>query len=185
VRLRARGAACHPRKSPAQAQTMAPILMRDCLRRRASVGRSQRYGLQGIVSKRRSSVYRSGRSDNWRNTKCTLTARFGAEPTRGPVWSLRLARIRAGWRTLSGGEQQSAGTSPRWASRSPSSSRSSTSSSDQQARHQRLHGGQNANGALDRRLRLCSADGRGRCSARSLRDNEMVQQAYLGEMKVQ
>jgi bifunctional non-homologous end joining protein LigD len=53
-------------------------------------------GLEGIVSKRRDSRYRSGRALSWIKTKCTLTEHFaviGAEPTRGPVSSLKLARL--------------------------------------------------------------------------------------------
>ncbi len=53
-------------------------------------------GLEGIVSKRRDSRYRSGRALSWIKTKCMLTEHFaviGTEPTRGPVRSLRLARL--------------------------------------------------------------------------------------------
>ncbi|SEE04024.1 bifunctional non-homologous end joining protein LigD [Rhizobiales bacterium GAS191] len=53
-------------------------------------------GLEGIVSKRRSSLYRSGKVDSWRKTKCTTTEQFaviGAEPRWGAVQSLRLARL--------------------------------------------------------------------------------------------
>jgi bifunctional non-homologous end joining protein LigD len=58
-------------------------------------------GLEGIVSKRRSSPYRSGRrADGWRKTKCTMREHFaviGADPpARVPVRSLRLARLEAG-----------------------------------------------------------------------------------------
>jgi bifunctional non-homologous end joining protein LigD len=53
-------------------------------------------GLEGIVSKRRSSPYRSGKFDSWRKAKCTTTEHFaviGAAPARGEVRSLRLARL--------------------------------------------------------------------------------------------
>jgi bifunctional non-homologous end joining protein LigD len=56
-------------------------------------------GLEGIVSKRRGSPYRSGRNPNWRKTKCTLLDFFaiiGAEPTRGSVRSLKVAHLRNG-----------------------------------------------------------------------------------------
>jgi bifunctional non-homologous end joining protein LigD len=62
----------------------------------AALEAAHRMGLEGIVSKRRDSRYRSGRALSWIKTKCMLTEHFaviGAEPTRGPVRSLRLARL--------------------------------------------------------------------------------------------
>ena len=56
-------------------------------------------GLEGIVSKRRGSVYRSGRTPNWRKTKCTIMDVFaviGAKPARGSVRSLKIARLESG-----------------------------------------------------------------------------------------
>jgi bifunctional non-homologous end joining protein LigD len=57
---------------------------------------ARRMGLEGIVSKRRASRYRSGRALSWIKVKCVATEHFaviGAEPTRGPVRSLKLARL--------------------------------------------------------------------------------------------
>jgi bifunctional non-homologous end joining protein LigD len=56
-------------------------------------------GLEGIVSKRRGSIYRSGRNADWRKTKCTETEFFaviGAKPSRGSVRSLNVARLKDG-----------------------------------------------------------------------------------------
>jgi bifunctional non-homologous end joining protein LigD len=56
----------------------------------------RRMGLEGIVSKRRDSRYRSGRALSWIKVKCVVTEHFaviGTEPTRGPVRSLKLARL--------------------------------------------------------------------------------------------
>jgi bifunctional non-homologous end joining protein LigD len=56
-------------------------------------------GLEGIVSERRGSVYRSGRNPNWRKTKCTTMDVFavtGAKPAHGSVRSLKLARLVSG-----------------------------------------------------------------------------------------
>jgi bifunctional non-homologous end joining protein LigD len=80
----------------AQALSLPPVL-RGNRRRRAQVLRAARdKGLEGIVSKRRSSAYRSGRVDSWRKTKCTMTDHFaviGVDPPRGPVRSIKLARL--------------------------------------------------------------------------------------------
>ena len=49
------------------------------------------------MSKRRSSPYRSGKTDAWRKVKCTTTEHFaviGADPLRGPVRSLKLATLK-------------------------------------------------------------------------------------------
>ncbi|SDR63531.1 bifunctional non-homologous end joining protein LigD [Rhizobiales bacterium GAS113] len=57
-------------------------------------------GLEGIVSKRRGSPYRSGKTDAWHKSRCTQVENFaviGADPpARAPVRSLRLARLVAG-----------------------------------------------------------------------------------------
>ncbi|SEC81041.1 bifunctional non-homologous end joining protein LigD [Rhizobiales bacterium GAS191] len=57
-------------------------------------------GLEGIVSKRRGSPYRSGKADSWRKTKCTTTEHFAvigaAPPAKAALRSLRLARLEAG-----------------------------------------------------------------------------------------
>jgi bifunctional non-homologous end joining protein LigD len=53
-------------------------------------------GLEGIVSKRRGSLYRSGKSTSWLKTVCTKLEHFAvtdAAPRRGPVRSLKLARL--------------------------------------------------------------------------------------------
>ena len=53
-------------------------------------------GLEGIVSKRRGSPYRSGKSTSWRKTVCTKRDHFAvtdAAPRSGPVRSLKLARL--------------------------------------------------------------------------------------------
>jgi ATP-dependent DNA ligase len=62
-------------------------------------------GLEGIVSKRRGSVYRSGRNPNWRKTKCTIMDAFaviGGKPARGSVRSLKIARLVSGGLTPCG-----------------------------------------------------------------------------------
>ena len=56
-------------------------------------------GLEGIVSKRRGSPYRSGKSTSWQKTVCTTVEHFAvidAAPRRGPVRSLKLARLAEG-----------------------------------------------------------------------------------------
>jgi bifunctional non-homologous end joining protein LigD len=57
---------------------------------------ARKMGLEGIVSKRRGSAYRSGRDPNWRKTKCTVLDFFaiiGARPARGSARSLKVARL--------------------------------------------------------------------------------------------
>ena len=53
-------------------------------------------GLEGIVSKRRSSSYSSGKSDAWRKAKCTTTAHFALLGYEREGRSLRLARLDQG-----------------------------------------------------------------------------------------
>jgi bifunctional non-homologous end joining protein LigD len=62
-------------------------------------------GLEGIISKRRGSPYRSGKNLTWRKTVCTKVEHFavtGALPKRGPVRSLKLARLVEGQLTPCG-----------------------------------------------------------------------------------
>ena len=97
----------------------------------------------------------------------------------------QLAGTLVGRRAADGGDRPGADgaarsscawTSRRWACRRPMSSRSSTSSRDQPAGHDDLHGrAERQHGAVDRRPRLCAADGRRSCSAAppaELRENE-------------
>jgi bifunctional non-homologous end joining protein LigD len=53
-------------------------------------------GLDGIVSKRRSSPYSSGKADAWRKVKCTTTAHFAVLGCDREGRSLRLARLDQG-----------------------------------------------------------------------------------------
>jgi bifunctional non-homologous end joining protein LigD len=53
-------------------------------------------GLEGIISKRRGSPYRSCKSTSWQKTVCTKAEHFAvidAAPRRGPVRPLKLARL--------------------------------------------------------------------------------------------
>jgi bifunctional non-homologous end joining protein LigD len=63
----------------------------------AALAAAREFGLEGIVSKRRGTAYRSGKVDFWRKTKCTLSAEFaviGFEAWgRSSLRSLRLARL--------------------------------------------------------------------------------------------
>jgi bifunctional non-homologous end joining protein LigD len=63
----------------------------------AALAAAREFGLEGIVSKRRGTTYRSGKVDFWRKTKCTLSAEFaviGFEAWgRSSLRSLRLARL--------------------------------------------------------------------------------------------
>lgn len=50
-------------------------------------------GVEGIISKRRRSRYSFGKTDAWRNTKCTMTDHFAVTGYLREGRSLRLSRF--------------------------------------------------------------------------------------------